>query len=192
MQATHITLSITCSVLLSLFLLCLNRTTLKAWVYRVFSHANWPIKTRHFHWLCSKQKHFILQQSIRRSTSVNNTLQRTFKQFWTYADNNRKQQGKQDVGPSKVFHVARKPLQHIDVFYSRHKSRSWSHALNQLQCPVICTLVQHSILPVFPTVRKCCILVSALTYWAIICELSYGSICYKTYRYYKYSLKLLY
>ena len=40
-------------ILLSSFLLRSNRTTLQAQVYRVFSHANWPIETRHSHWLCS-------------------------------------------------------------------------------------------------------------------------------------------
>ena len=39
---------------LSSFLLHSNRTTLQAQVNRVFNHANWPIKTRHSHWLCSK------------------------------------------------------------------------------------------------------------------------------------------
>ena len=41
-------------VLLSSFLLRSNRTTLQAQVYRVFNHADWPIKRRHSHWLCSK------------------------------------------------------------------------------------------------------------------------------------------
>ena len=41
-------------VLLSSFLLRSNRTTLQAQVYRVFNHANWPIKTRHSHWVYSK------------------------------------------------------------------------------------------------------------------------------------------
>ena len=41
-------------VLLSSFLPRSNRTTLQAQVYRVFNHADWPIKWRHSHWLCSK------------------------------------------------------------------------------------------------------------------------------------------
>ena len=39
-------------VLLLSFLLRSNRTTLQAQVYWVFSHTDWPIKTRHSHWLC--------------------------------------------------------------------------------------------------------------------------------------------
>ena len=41
--------------LLPSFLLRSNRTTLQAQIYRVFNHANWPIKTRHSHWLCSNK-----------------------------------------------------------------------------------------------------------------------------------------
>ena len=41
-------------VLLSSFSLCWNRTNPEAQVYRVFNHANWPIKMRRSHWLCSK------------------------------------------------------------------------------------------------------------------------------------------
>ena len=40
-------------VLLPSFLLRSNGTTLQAQVCWVFNHANWPIKTRHSHWLCS-------------------------------------------------------------------------------------------------------------------------------------------
>ena len=47
------TLSSTCNVLLSSFLVRSNRTTLQTWVYRVFNHANCLIKTRHSHSLCS-------------------------------------------------------------------------------------------------------------------------------------------
>ena len=43
-------------VLLSSFLLRSSRTALQAKVYRIFNHANWPIKTRYFHWLCSNTK----------------------------------------------------------------------------------------------------------------------------------------
>ena len=53
MQATHKTAWSTCNVLLSSFLQRLNRITLQALVYRVFNHADWPIKTRHSHSLCS-------------------------------------------------------------------------------------------------------------------------------------------
>ena len=54
-QATHKTSSSTCNVLLSSFQVRSNRTTLQTWVYRVFNHANWPIKTRHSHSLCSER-----------------------------------------------------------------------------------------------------------------------------------------
>ena len=47
-------LSSTCNVLLLSFLVRSNRTTLQTWVYRVFIHANWPIKTWHSHSLCSE------------------------------------------------------------------------------------------------------------------------------------------
>ena len=53
-QATHKTSPSTYNVLLSSFLVRSNRTTLQTWVYRVFNHANWPIKTWHSHSLCSK------------------------------------------------------------------------------------------------------------------------------------------
>ena len=52
-QATHKTSSNTCNVLLSSFLVRSNRTTLQTWVYGIFNHANWPIKRRHSHSLCS-------------------------------------------------------------------------------------------------------------------------------------------
>ena len=43
-------------VLLSSFSLCSNRTNPEAQVYRVFNHANWPIKMQHSHWLCSNHE----------------------------------------------------------------------------------------------------------------------------------------
>ena len=52
-QGTHKTPPSICNVPLSSFLVRSNRTTLQAWVYRVFNHPNRPIKTRHSHSLCS-------------------------------------------------------------------------------------------------------------------------------------------
>ena len=59
-QATHKTSSSTCNVLLSSFLVRSNRTTLQTRVYRVFNHANGPIKTRHSHSLCSESFLFFI------------------------------------------------------------------------------------------------------------------------------------
>ena len=69
MQATQKTSSGTCNVLPSSFLLCSNRITLQTPIYRVFNHAIWPIKTRHSHSLCSKQRsgfHVTLHQTASR------------------------------------------------------------------------------------------------------------------------------
>ena len=54
MQATHKTSSSTSNVLLSSFLLRLNRTTLQTRSTKFFNHAIWPIKIKHSHWLYSK------------------------------------------------------------------------------------------------------------------------------------------
>ena len=54
-----------------------NRTTLQTWIYRVFSHVNWSIKTRHSHSLCSNASFIfnflfcVLQDKAKGWTNIN-------------------------------------------------------------------------------------------------------------------------